>query len=444
PHTLLTHITQRATHVWQHQPHRLPAPRNATHDDTHPASSAVSRRTLLKFGGGAAAGVAAVGAGIWTWLDRGSGNDARAADAASPAPQVSKLPGSLWTRRISRNSQEIHTTPLLAGECLSITTTEGLIGFNAKTGEDMWLQKELLSAGSVATDGVRIYAVAPPEPGRLQLALCTVDLVRGSLDPVVVLPDFNSALKNGRVLCVSGGTAFLVAGQGETDAGASWYLIAAGLASGKELWRSELGALENPALKSFYAARSLGGSFLMTVGDSVNETLLKCYDAGTGKLRWTVEPGYALTDGIVMDEEHVYLGANSSALENRHQVVSLRVTDGRTVWEYGKDVPQDLPGPVLHGGMLYTMRYDGIITAIDAAKGNLVWESSPVPARYGVSFVTDRDLYVIGESGLEVIDTRSQRTRKTLTMPQDASFIPDDNGMFIAAQTDLIAGFPTA
>jgi outer membrane protein assembly factor BamB len=291
----------------------------------------------------------------------------------------------------------------------------------------------------VTTDGRRIYAVTP-DPG--ELTLCTVDLADGSLELVLMLDDFNSALKNGKLLCVSDGTAFLVAGKGETDAHATWYLVAADVTSGKELWRSKLGPLENPVLKSFYAARSLAGSFLMTVGDSESEARLECYDAATGALRWVVEPDSPLVAGIVMDEEHVYLGANTFGLSTeRHQVIAVRLTDGKTVWEYGEDVPQDLPHPVLGGDVLYTMRFGGIVTAIDAAKGSLVWESSPGPDRYGVVFVGEQDLYIIGRSGLEVIDIRTRRTRDTVTMPQDARYVRGDSGMFVAVQTDVIAGY---
>jgi outer membrane protein assembly factor BamB len=440
PHALLTDIARRATDVWTHQPHRLPAPAHSSViAEAVTARATVSRRTLLKRGGGTAAGAVALGAGIWTWLDSRGTGPADDAAAPSPAPGVRKLPGSVWTRGISRNSQEVDTAPLLAGDCLSITTAEGLIGVDVSTGDDRWIRKEMVSASAVATDGRRIYAVAP-DPS--ELTLCAVDLADGSLEVVLVLDDFNSALKNGKLLCVSDGTAFLVAGQGETDAHATWYLVAADVASGKELWRSKLDALANPLVKSFYAARSLAGSFLMTVGDSQSKARLECYDATTGRFRWATDPGSPLVAGIVMDERHVYLGANLFGLSTeRHQVIAQRLMDGRTVWEYGENVPQDLPHPVLGGDVLYTMRFGGIVTAIDAAEGSLAWESSPVPDRYGIAFVGEQDLYIIGKSGLEVIDIRTRRTRKTVTMPPDASYVRSDNGMFVAVQTGTIAGY---
>jgi serine/threonine protein kinase/outer membrane protein assembly factor BamB len=440
PDPLLTDIARRATDVWTHQPHRLPVPApTSAIRETITSRATVSRRTLLKRGGGTAAGAIALGAGIWTWLDSRSTSSTGDTAAPSPASEVPQLPGAVWTRGISRNSQEVDTAPLLAGDCLSITTVEGLIGVDVATGENRWLRKELRSASAVTTDGRRIYAVTP-DPG--ELTLCTVDLADGSLELVLVLDDFNSALKNGKLLCVSDGTAFLVAGKGETDAHATWYLVAADVTSGEELWRSELGPLENPVLKSFYAARSLAGSFLMTVGDSESEARLECYDAATGALRWVVEPDSPLVAGVVMDEEHVYLGANTFGLSTeRHQVIAVRLTDGKTVWEYGEDVPQDLPHPVLGGDVLYTMRFGGIVTAIDAAKGSLVWESSPGPDRYGVVFVGEQDLYIIGRSGLEVIDIRTRRTRDTVTMPKDARYVRGDSGMFVAVQTDVIAGY---
>ncbi|MGN9794067.1 protein kinase domain-containing protein [Streptomyces sp. OZ13] len=440
PHTLLTDIARRATDVWAHHPHRLPEPAHTPPiTETAAGRATVSRRTLLKRGGGTAAGAIALGAGIWAWLDNRGTSAAEDTAAPSPASEVPKLPGSVWTRGISRNSQEVDTAPLLAGDCLAITTVEGLIGVDVATGEDRWLRKEMVSASAVTTDGRRIYAITP-DPS--ELTLCTVDLADGSLELVLVLDDFNSALKNGKLLCVSDGTAFLVAGQGETDARATWYLVAADVSSGEELWRSELGPLENPVLKSFYSARSLAGSFLMTVGDSESEARLECYDAATGAFRWAVKPDAPLVAGIVMDERHVYLGANTFGLSTeRHQVIAVRLTDGRTVWEYGEDVPQDLPHPVLGGDVLYTMRFGGIVTMIDAAEGSLVWESSPVPDRYGVAFVGEQHLYIIGKSGLEVIDIRTRRTRNTVTMPQDARYVRADNGMFVAVQTDVIAGY---
>lgn len=107
-------------------------------------------------------------------------------------------------------------------------------------------------------------------------------------------------------------------------------------------------------------------------------------DAGAhidAAVAWRSTPGATVETAIVSDAERIYMSLADGNL------VALAIEDGSEVWRrpYEQFL---LAAPTLAGGMLYAAGRDGLIQALDAATGELLWE-----ARAGDVLVTSPLVY---------------------------------------------------
>jgi outer membrane protein assembly factor BamB len=126
------------------------------------------------------------------------------------------------------------------------------------------------------------------------------------------------------------------------------------------------------------------------------------YDPATGKELWRSEgtishpiPSIVAGDGL----------AFATAGSQRKVALALRVGadhgDDRIAWRYDKGTAY-VPSPILYRGLLYLMTDRGIVTCLDPASGEVVYEGGrvPVPATFTASPVAfDGKILLTSEDG---------------------------------------------
>lgn len=164
--------------------------------------------------------------------------------------------------------------------------------------------------------------------------------------------------------------------------GPSWFL-AVDAATGKDLWKKErsFGA-EQEAQDSYstpFVLRHEGRTELVVAGGEV----LNAYVPATGEEAWRfgglkVPHPYGRTiagptggDGVVV--------VVSSGFQNRGSTTAIRaggkgdVTATHRLWNQAK-FSADCPTPVIHDGLLYSVRDDGMASCLDLKTGEPQWQ----------------------------------------------------------------------
>jgi outer membrane protein assembly factor BamB len=81
------------------------------------------------------------------------------------------------------------------------------------------------------------------------------------------------------------------------------------------------------------------------------------------------------------------------------------LTDTHVLWAYERAVPE-VPSPLLHGGVLYTVKDGGILTALDAKTGSVLRQArmqGAVDKFFSSPIAADGKIYLISETGKLVV-----------------------------------------
>ncbi|MFD9355439.1 protein kinase [Streptomyces sp. NPDC060031] len=446
PQPVLADIARRAAAVWQEPPPRLPAPAGepATVPDAGTtAGGGMSRRRLLTVTGAAAGGVAlATGGGLWAWLS------ARGQEEESP-PALGQPPAALW--ETSAVSAKPGSEPLRTGDELIATAGMGAFGFNPQKGKPLSDRGMVGDAWRIATDGKVLYGLRDHEVA--DKALVVVRLPqggRGQQETSVRLAAFDSAERLNQILCVDGDTVFLCA---KSVAGGQWFVLAASLKSGGELWRQPTAPPAEASLAGslpcVVRAKTLRVGLLVCRGAGRGDSLrLSVHDPATGAERWTVSlpaPG-ARPHRLATDEDHVYLGAAT--------LQALRLTDGSAAWSFGagRKVGELRPAerqygiPTVRDGVVYAVEGTRGIVAVDARTGKVRWTETPLkdarPDRDLAPVAGTEQVYSMDRTGLRAIDVRSHRAvwrYKTSAITVSPDPDPAVNQLYIRDDTRVLA-----
>lgn len=405
PQPVLADIARRSAQVWQEPPHRLPPPA------AEPAAAGVSRRRLLTLTGAAVGGAALAGGGLWAWLANRAQDDSPGAQ-----PPTKPAPTPLWTRDIAHSGEG--GEPLRVGGLLvavaGITTT----GIDPQTGalrQDFSIKR----TWRLATDGTALYALREPDaPDPAALTVLLLPLESGKeKSPVVKLPAYDGTHVLNQLLCVDGGTAYLLA---KSATGNEWFVVAASLQSGRELWRRPA-----PAPTEYFVTREIpvvvrgkpvkGGLLLCRRADAGDSLTLTLHDALGGATRWQKSlsvPG-AVPYRLAADEDHVYVGAET--------LQALRLSDGAPAWSFGKGRDQGNPMygqrrygiPTVRDGVVYTVEGTRGIVAVDARTGTERWSEAPVkdavPNGNIAPVASGGHVYTMDSIGLRAVDIHTHR-----------------------------------
>ncbi|MCD2466588.1 PQQ-binding-like beta-propeller repeat protein [Streptomyces sp. MBT42] len=420
PPLLLTDIARRATDVWLHAPHRLPAPAGSSVAETVPGTP-VSRRRLLSLGGAGLLGVAGAGGGLWAWL--GSGDTPRDAKAgptptgptAIPATTASDgAPAALW--RGDALDREESVMPLLAGDVVGFAETVSLRAFDPQNGTVLWEERRASDPKQVTTDGTNFYMSTYPLEGPSALQISTLAARTGKeAARMITLKGFEGSQFGTELLTAAGGVLYAssrVGGRDDEDDTTGWHLIAVNLRTGKEAWRQP----HSDTNARPWLAQVAGGRLILGKNSSDRETfLVQARDTQTGRRLWerrlplkeseSFKPGH-----LAIDERHAYFGGD--------RLRALRLSDGGIAWEYGSGSAATSYGvPAVASGVVYAQedRDTPGLLAVTADYGVRRWTESPsgrslTPDYFSPPVVGERYVYAPVRGGLSAVDPDTGRS----------------------------------
>ena len=186
----------------------------------------------------------------------------------------------------------------------------------------------------------------------------------------------------------------LVILQNDVEAGEGSFLAGIETVTGAVRWRvprSQPAGWATPL-----AVRGADGSSLIV---AVGAREIVAYGAADGAERWRVAglTGNAVPSPVASGDGLVFCATGYP----RKRVMALDAGDGSLVWSYGKGQGY-VPSPVFHRGVLYLVSDGGILTALEGASGEVVYEGgrAPLPSRFFSSpVVAGERLYLTSEDG---------------------------------------------
>ncbi|MFH8931756.1 PQQ-binding-like beta-propeller repeat protein [Streptomyces pristinaespiralis] len=460
PDPLLTDIARRATDVWTHQPHRLPAP--AT-EAMSAGSDGMARRSLL-VGGSWALGLAAAGGGAWAWLGaRDPEGGARPSDKSTtfPVPSPEPLRDYLWQVQIPPvDDQTVEVfpaaepMPVVLGDNVMLVTEDGLTAVDPTTGDSVWTTVKLEDAWRVTTDGHRIFRIPDIDYFGVegQIKPLVVDSVNASsgkpATPRQTFKDFNILHNQGQLICCRDDMLYLTGGTGEFErsgyaTGQTWYLVAVDMRTGAERWRRRLQPHKKDTSRPHFLAGQVVGNLLVLLQETAaGKVMLAVHESRNGRPLWSspfpdAEPD-AVRGLLAVDDQHVYLGFGP--------LRALRLSDGKETWNLAAGRPGASFGPpTVKDGVVYAVQAELGLVAVGAADGKVRWEEKGEAGtqadRTDPPVVGDRFVYGKGPSGLRQIDI-STRTTVATYKTSGTRFIAHEHAkMIFSLGGPLIAGY---
>lgn len=435
PPLLLTDIAHRATNVWLHHPHRLPAPSDDPYAEAvpRPRRFSVSRRRFLTVGGGSLLGLAGVGGGAWAWLGGDRPRDGGGAGASAPsAPSATRAEeeGPLRTEWSKDAAGADGSVPPIVQDAAVITMSKnGLKGLQSSAQGFEWTIPELTHVDQVVADRRNVYGLIADEADGL--TVFSIDANTGDRErTVATLSEFKHKWITGaaKMLHADDDTLYLAVDRvlpGADPGTYDWLLIALDTGTGKERWRAPIKESEPGHGFNVYFAKAVGNR--LVVGQATIDMTLTAYDTGSGKVLWRrVVPEAARpfvhipTSGtqVAEDGTHLYVGAEF--------LYAIRLSDGHEIWKFGHDrgygdlraAQRHYGAPMVRGGVVYAVEGTRNLVAVDSQRGELVWEadvsaggapSLEVPPVAGAAV-----LCLPSARGIGVIDLAAHRYVQTL------------------------------
>ncbi|WP_030763954.1 protein kinase domain-containing protein [Streptomyces sp. NRRL F-2664] len=463
PEPLLAEITRRAGAVWSIPPRRLPAPPEHGVPATVPSDSprphaptagtkgsGPSRRRLLTLG--AAAGLAAAGAGAGVWARFGR-PDTTAAQPPAAAPTGGPARDLLWQEPVSYADPLIPPAPLLL-DGLLLVGEYGVKGLDPATGAAKWADPSVYFMRRTTTDGTKIYSADHALDENEPLRIAAVDTATGKLQaPFGTLKDLQAILYGTQLLCAAPDAVYLVGGRGPHLRDGflkdqKWFLLKVDSRSGGKLWEVPLPARpdRSPHLH-FLSARAVGGHLVLVQQSADREPRLVVHDALTGRALWDrplQSPQPVLNRAhLAVDDRHVYPSAG--------ELIALDLADGRPAWRFAGRTPTARFGPpAVKDGVVYAVEENRGLVALDAANGTPRWTEGPrtvaaedlgVPPAVGISTVY---AYSGASAALVAADLRTGAPSRPVGAARARFFADPAARRLIAVGDAYVAAYPLA
>ncbi|MFF5392877.1 protein kinase [Streptomyces sp. NPDC013012] len=451
PPLVLADIGRRATDVWLHAPHRLPAPEGPVAAETAPATP-LSRRRLFSAGGAALLGAAGAGGGLWAW--RSGRRDGRptggssAGPTAVPAPTAADgAPAPLWQEKAFDREQR--TTPLVADGVVGFAETTEFRALDMRDGSELWAESAVMEPRQITTDGTVFYLSSGEFEGPGVLHLRTRGALGGGggTSRTIDLKGFEGSYKGTELLTASDGVLFASSRRGDWDVSGDrddtgWHLIAVDVRAGRELWRQPY-AWDGvrPWLSKVVGDRLVLGK---NSGD-LDSFLVQARDLRTGRQLWRrrlplKDSASYIPGQLVTDERHVYLGGD--------RLRALRLTDGAVAWEYGSGSASTSYGvPAVANGLVHAQerRETPGLVSVGAGNGRRHRTEGPSgrslsPYLFATPVVGEKYVYTPVRGGLNAVALDGYRS-DWVFRTEASRFVTDKERtrLFGAGQTSVVS-----
>jgi outer membrane protein assembly factor BamB len=212
---------------------------------------------------------------------------------------------------------------------------------------------------------------------------------------------------------------------------------------GRELWRTRLDSsiLSSPALS--------GGALIATTEAGI----LSALDAATGVVLWTFAPAPPFELAMpspAVDGGTVFAIAAARRVGGNASLHALDLQTGMERWHFVAPAGGPLRGiPVISGGRVHVFTLDGVVFALDAEDGQVVWRSPPlgrvstaIAAAGGTLFVPTEDGVVHAlrlDSGDETWNARLTDNVRFAAPPvfaDDVVYLGDADGILHALDVE--------
>ncbi|MFI9119025.1 protein kinase [Streptomyces bikiniensis] len=454
PPLVLADIGRRATDVWLHAPHRLPAPEGAAAAQTVPAAATpLSRRRLLSAGGAVLLGAAGTGGGLWAWRsarDGGAGTGTGSGSGgptAVPAPTAADgAPAPLWQGKAFDREQRI--TPLVADGVVGFAETTEFRALDMRDGTVLWSESAVMEPSQITTDGTVFYLSSGEFEGPGVLHLRTRAARTGAETARTVdLKGFEGSYKGTELLTASDGVLFASSRRGDWDVSGDRddtgrHLIAVDVRAGRELWRQPYARGNvRPWLSRIVGDRLVLGKN----SDDMDSFLVQARDLRTGRQLWQrrlpLKDSASYVPGqLVTDERHVYLGGD--------RLRALRLTDGSVAWEYGSGSATTSYGvPAVANGLVHAQerRETPGLVSVGADNGRRHRAEAPsgrplAPYFFATPVVGEKYVYTPVRGGLNAVALDGYRS--DWVFRTEASRFVTDKGrtrLFGAGETTVVS-----
>ncbi len=301
-----------------------------------------------------------------------------------------------------------HATPILWGDQLFLMTSEpgvpriGLRSYSRGTGRPNWhtvlhqggpaslLDKKVYSSSTPATDGQFVFAAAVVQE---TLWVTSVDFTGR------IVWQHEAGSYRSKQGYASSPVVFkslvIVAADQEQDS----YLTAFHRQTGEIIWR-----VKRPNGESFgtpVVATISGRPQLVLAGKGA----IVSYNPATGDTLWTFRwSAKRVATSVAFDANHVF--ATSSLPDSEVDCIKAdgagNVTKSHLIWRQTK-VGSEVPSPVCHGGRLYVLADDGLLSCFETQTGKSLWRQR-LEGRFSASpFITGDYLICSNLAGLTSI-----------------------------------------
>jgi outer membrane protein assembly factor BamB len=361
------------------------------------------------------------GCGAGSWLGGGASN-------VEPPQPLEPIKSSitidkLWSKDLGAASHDPHSTlvPALGASRVFVSDAKGQVtAVDAKTGERVWQHelKQHVSGGVGLGDGLVLVAtsegevialdegsgeprwtssvssevLAPPQGAGGMVVVRSVD---GKISGLSASDGARRWIyERGVPSLTLRGAAAPAIYKGAVFAGfASGKVAANALDSGRVLWEASVGLPrgrnEIERLVDVDAQPLVSEGVLYA---AAYQSKLVALDLASGRLLWTRD--VSTYSNLAVDESNVYLS------DDQDQVVALDRRSGATVWQQDKLKHRRLTGPVVAGGYVAVVDFEGNLHVMSRDDGRLVGRAR-VAGKSGVATpVSDGDtLYLLERDG---------------------------------------------
>lgn len=172
------------------------------------------------------------------------------------------------------------------------------------------------------------------------------------------------------------------------------YLYAVNAATGRVLWRTDVGSERDSGPVAAYGNVYIG---------SWRDHRVYAVDAATGKIRWRFTTGSSIDSTPAVADGYVYIGSDDTRL------YKLDAMTGHPIWARHLDGEIDIR-PAVDGGKVFAGSYGGEVYAVSAASGAILWHATVGGHIVGSSPVVRDNRVYIGGDGDGTVYALDERT----------------------------------